>query len=915
MKVPNKNIIPRNVPKWAQSQFQALLKADQSSGSSQTTDGFRKSPIPEERAVLTHWANKQGFARYQSEDNGDRDQNPADNIVEYNNVSQEFKGNFKNGHLLSQFGDEQVGLVYLDGDQSHNFFASKSGGSSYQKLDSRNPENSFILDSKHKADSRNPSSQKNEHSVATSSAAELLPFGSTASLFLAGTKDVPTLRNDLTTKLNKAISRLPDSEQAQLKKLMGQPNAHTARRLSHQLLQLSKEHPGRKDLQDLRDLSGTWQVLEDTPKMMADGIARNQVSYTSPGSLALSTAAQGWDIDKELGLPIADTVVVGGGPGGLTTGYHLSEQGQRTVIFEGGRIGQAFSDASAKSVHQLRTSANTSNLIYTNSYNQVEVSLNRNYGYVFEKGQEAKADWNEAIGETDHSNTEAGGGVNAALNRNNVFEHMAQIGHGLATKYPDTFMIENSPVSTITKIERGEQTLFRLKSEIGHEVLARSLVMATGFVGSHGEYARSLGQFGKLEESHPDKVTVLNSDHDLIAKNDQLSNQKQALVFSDRLLGRTEIRERIKALPKGSRLAVVGSGESAAKGTIEALHLNPDLKVDLYTKNALEPYQVQIPTSHINFHVTENALKDDGLAEKTLAQFKELGTPITTETMKNLLALETEGRLNVRELGERFDENSVQVGIDSRSEQSKFEIQVTNPEVSESLRQQRDTWVSSGLYGANPPTAPANKLPEAQMVMMAVGYDTSKVNTSPLTQQLVDQGLMEIKDGKVQYGSDGLTSTLSPLLGFNTAGAVKMSADTALPGRAVRGFRLAENLATKLPKREKSGEGISKDRPNNDLDPIGSLENVSPIVTLNGNDPKLVEGDRRANWAAGAHDPEDKAWGKAHDKLTRSFSGPNQTVRVLVGRYLEHPETLTPAERLTAQRAISIAKRLESSGL
>ena len=231
-----------------------------------------------------------------------------------------------------------------------------------------------------------------------------------------------------------------------------------------------------------------------------------------------------------------------------------------------------------------------------------------------------KESWNALRGEEDHSSNEGFG----ALNRNNLFEHMAQIGHGLATKYPDTFLLENSPISSITKEKRGKDTIFRVRSDKGHEMLTRSLVMATGFVGSNGEYARGLQQFADLEKSNPEALTVLGSDHDLVGKNDQLLDHQQALVFSDRLLGRPEIRARIKSLPAGSTLAVVGSGESAAKGTIEALHLNPELNVDLYTKNPLEPYQVQIPVSHFSRIVSENAIKDKGLADQTLKEFEQL---------------------------------------------------------------------------------------------------------------------------------------------------------------------------------------------------------------------------------------------------------------------------------------------------
>ena len=205
------------------------------------------------------------------------------------------------------------------------------------------------------------------------------------------------------------------------------------------------------------------------------------------------------------------------------------------------------------------------------------------------------------------------------------------------------------------------------------------------------------------------------------------------------------------------------------------------------------------------------------------------------------------------------------------------------------------------------------------MVMMAIGYDTSRVNASPLMQQLIDQGLVEIKDGRVQYGEDGLTSSLHPQIGFNTASAVRMSADTALPGRAVRGLRLAQNLADKLPSREAPSKeesiatGLtlgSVDTTNAEEFPVQNLEFAKSLLSFktNGFRPDTLE------WlqdnADASNDAEDRAWNNRNRELEIKFAGPNSTVRALVGRYQEYPHTLTPAEKLTAIRALQISDRL-----
>lgn len=927
---PQSNQLPKNVPSWAKERLQKLMAAGDKleADSEQLPDGYVKRELSAERAYLNNLGARREFTRFRSLDNDTErgaDRDPTPNKIDLGWSQFELSGNLNSGYELQTTDNNHVNLVLHEGSVTKVVNIYRSGSGLYSRLDAENPEASVSFETAASKRART-SDLVTEHFEATTKASDLIgpPKGESAvdksaNLFFHDSDSLPEVRKELMDGVRAGLDKLPQSEQKAIKALLDKPNAHTPRRLSHALLQMAKADPDNKELAGLRELAGSWQILEDAPKLMADGLVRTMEFYMAPGNMQMKAAAQGWDFDKKTGLPITDTVVVGGGPGGLATGYHLSEQGQQTVIFEGGKIGQAFSDASAQSVHQLRTNSSSSNLIYTNSgaVFEIDASLRRHSELIREKGEDAKESWNELRGEKDHSGQEGYG----ALNRNNLFEHMAQLGHGLATKYPDTFLIENSPITSITKEKRGDETLFRVKSEKGHELMTRSLVMATGFVGSNGEYARGLQQFQEFETQSPENVTVLGSDHDIIGKNEQLLDHNQALVFSDRLLGRPEIRERIKSLPVGANLAVIGSGESAAKGTIEALNLNPELTVDLYTKNPLEPYQVQIPVSHFSRTVTEHAIKNEELANQTLREFKELKTPITTQTMKDLLSFEAEGRLRIRELGKRFNKETVDVKLKS-DDSNSFELTLKDGEVSRNLAAQRESWVSSGLYGNRPPSQSPDHLPDADMVMMAVGYDSSKVNANPLMQQLIDQDLVEIRDGKVQYGADGLTSSKSPQVGFNTASAVRMSADTALPGRAIRGLRLAQNLAQKLPEREPPSEedSITQVVDQRRIEEVGDGEREIPDLEFaqsllsfkrNGFEPRTVEISK--NVVEDQADPHDRAWAERHHELEIKFAGPNETVRALVGRFLEYPDSLTAAEKLTAQRALQIAERLERS--
>ena len=79
----------------------------------------------------------------------------------------------------------------------------------------------------------------------------------------------------------------------------------------------------------------------------------------------------------------------------------------------------------------------------------------------------------------------------------------------------------------------------------------------------------------------------------------------------------------------------------------------------------------------------------------------------------------------------------------------------------------------------------------------------------------------------------------------------------------------------------------------------------------NGSHPDVLE--QQQEFVEALDSPQEQEWLSDHFEREVTFAGPNSTVRVLVGRYQENPDTLTPAERLTAQRALDISMRLEAT--
>ena len=178
------------------------------------------------------------------------------------------------------------------------------------------------------------------------------------------------------------------------------------------------------------------------------------------------------------------------------------------------------------------------------------------------------------------------------------------------------------------------------------------------------------------------------------------------------------------------------------------------------------------------------------MAKSTIDQLGNFGTPVTADSLQELLQLESEGRVRVHEFGKYFSNDTVNLGVADQ----KLTVELKDQEVAQTLREQRAEWTKLGLYGDQPPSDDPTDLPAADMVMVAAGYDKKSLRAGPLIQQLIDQDLVELQRGEVVFGDDGLSSAKDPMVSFNSAGAVAFASDTAIPGRAIRGYRLAQAM-------------------------------------------------------------------------------------------------------------------------
>lgn len=552
----------------------------------------------------------------------------------------------------------------------------------------------------------------------------------------------------------------------------GSDEAVSATGLRRRLTRPTKDP--EKDLSRRRLL----RALLDLPRLTAEGMVRVNLRTPSAETLRRDLVAAGWK--KKGGVPVADAVIVGGGPAGLSTALQAADKGAKVVLFEGGWLAQSFSDAAMKPVYRMRTNS-TRNSLAQEPFS--DPSLVKRAGLVSSLkelrrgGKDADArrfalDGRPPIGHAGLDLEDEDPAVASA--RVELLQHFARTADEVERL--GSRIVEKAPVESARKRADG---LWEVRTAAGHLVLARKLVLAQGQVGGEIQHTKDPAP---AASTLPEKARlVLNGRADLEAQSARLAAAVLALrrgrapprlpVLHDSLLGSPEVREYLALLPKGRSVAVIGSGESAAKAVMDLLRLNGGLTVHLYVKDAPASAQLQIPAPHAAPDAIKRAQDDAAEARKTLDEWKAFGTPITPATYADLQDEAARGRVVVHALGARFD---ARAGGSIKASWSGGTLNL------------KSAAGDAAITGA---------------LIWASGYDRRALRADPLTSSLEKAGHLRRVGGKdldaeeFAVGQDRLASAADPDLYLAGAQSFALSADSAIPGAVARAARLAAAIA------------------------------------------------------------------------------------------------------------------------
>ncbi len=638
----------------------------------------------------------------------------------------------------------------------------------------------------------------------------------------------------------------------------------------------------------LTDLEGDQFFLSRQPQQCGDGLYRPMDFYVSPGHLTIHGAAQGWEISKTkdgTDVPVADVVVVGAGPGGLMTSWQLARRGGRVVCFESELAGSNFNDGGAKAVHHMRTSVALTNIVSeggpTGSWKH-PLSLQGQIGIIRPHAAAGREGQTKLTGENMHGVPKESTDLHdtsSPATRGELWEHLSQLSHSLATDFPNAVLCERSPVQDVSY----EDGLFTVTTTRGHQIKCKELVLSTGLTGSRGEQARRLPVIEKLHQQAPDSTIFMEKTGDSQTQASRLSEvvtgqKKATLVVNDRLLGDQSFRQTFASLPQGDHAAIIGSGESAVKGALELAHLNPNLTVDLFVKGRLESAQVQVPSENFASVVIENTLNDPDRTAQLAEMYKVFDTPVTPRSLQELFELQQSGRVRIVELGQYFDEDSVTLTPQS---DGTTRMDLKDPEVLKTVLGNEADYKSKGLMPRTVGDSHENTVTGGvnySAFVIAAGYHKQKLQSHPLAQ------LSEEAQAKIHANT--ISNSLHP-------------AQTALPGLGAAGRHLAEELATRLVPDDRRVEITlsEKDRPDKDV----SISVVDQFIRNGGVSPAFIDHVNEAI-SMNTRDPRSEAF--------LVFGGQDSKLRELLA---SPPEALSDAQKEVLQRGLELQHRLNEA--
>jgi hypothetical protein len=422
-------------------------------------------------------------------------------------------------------------------------------------------------------------------------------------------------------------------------------------------------------------LQTEFKQRHDFLSLTSDGFIRTNVQHI-PGHKILDTLRERW------GTTRPDIVVAGAGPTGIVQALLYGLLGYKVLLVDKGFAGATWADKLNLAVHVLRSPAVRNDIGFA-SFPLIERLIGfKDHLPLYRLLAQTGRAWLEEItgieGYADSglpkevrelTNTpEAKGDVLAQpSSRGELYLQLFAL-LNIAISRGNVILLEETPVTKSVYVsDRGAghwDVTFRTDDPLSPELTLSTthpLHNATGFSGTRGEFSNIPHVFEEWATRGSHFLVRDGFELDQPATLEHLSHEGSTpLIVTSPLVGHPAFIEYVRGLPEGTKVAVVGDGESALKTLKTLSDLNPKLSLILFAKEEpKETGRYYTAGQNRRLHVEDFLRHPERHGPSQLTQDQRKAGFISPQSMADYTELRVRGNLTLHVQGRKgFNEHS-----------------------------------------------------------------------------------------------------------------------------------------------------------------------------------------------------------------------------------------------------------------
>jgi glyoxylase-like metal-dependent hydrolase (beta-lactamase superfamily II)/cysteine sulfinate desulfinase/cysteine desulfurase-like protein len=409
---------------------------------------------------------------------------------------------------------------------------------------------------------------------------------------------------------------------------------------------------------------------QDFSSLTSDGFVRTDVQHIS-GSKILDTLRERW------GTTRPDIVIAGAGPTGIVQALLYGLLGYKVLLVDKGFAGATWADKLNLAVHVLRSPAVRNDMGHA-SLPLIEKLIGFKdhlplFRLLAQTGRDLVEELTGIKGYADSGlPREVRELTNTSEAKGNVLAHPSTRGElflqffallDIALSRGNVILLEETPLTKAVRVPDGWDVTIRTDDTANPELSLPTghLHNATGFSGTRGEFSKIPRVFENWAARMSHFLVRDGFEMDQTATLEHLSNKGSTpLIVTAPLVGYPAFVEYYRGLPAGTKVGVVGDGESALKTLKTLSDLNTGVQLVLFAKtDPKETGRYYTAGQNRRLHVEDFLRHPERHGAAQLTEEQRKAGFISPQSMADYQALVASARLTLQVLGEEgFNERT-----------------------------------------------------------------------------------------------------------------------------------------------------------------------------------------------------------------------------------------------------------------